>query len=324
MHQHESLIRLLRSLPGTSFLNEAEFIRYVMPALTAILGYRETEVFYEYGGRNLRADAVFAQSVDSIPWLVVELKMGPASRPDDWVYQIKRYLAEFSCDQGIVLSPSLLITIDARKAKKFELATLTDEQGSEILRMLARDKQGASVMKPAAPLGKLGELIEKVECASTNDEKGKSLEAVARLLVSSLPALKCKYSNLQTRSSEIDVVVEYDPENGVIPLFEEFGRYCLIECKNWSKPVGVSPVRDFMGKLDKCKIRLGVIFSKNGVTGVDSGVDALREIQSRYDRDGVLLLVFSLEDVKIIKDGAAFAAALDQKADHVRFDIDGG
>lgn len=324
MHQHDTLIQLLRSLPGMAFPNEAEFTRHVMPKLAAILGYGDTEVFYEYGGRNLRADVVFAQSVESIPWLVVELKKRPSSRHDEWIYQVKRYLSEFSCERGIILSPSLLITIDGQQIDKYELATLTEEQGDQILRMLARDQQGTSKDRPTSPLGNLGELIEKVENASTNEEKGKSLEAVARLLVSSLPALKCKYSNLQTRSSEIDVVVEYDPTKGVIPLFEESGRYCLIECKNWSKPVGVSPVRDFMGKLDKCKVRLGVIFSKNGVTGVDSGADALREIQSRYDRDGVLLLVFSLEDVKAIKDGATFAAALDQKTDHVRFDTEGG
>jgi len=132
--------------------------------------------------------------------------------------------------------------------------------------------------------------------------------------------LKCKYYNLQTRSSEIDIVIEYDCSKGYIPLFEEQGRFSLIECKNWSKPVGVSPVRDFMGKLDKCKARLGVIFSKNGVTGVDAGADALREIQSRFDRDGVFVLVFFLEDIRNIEDGNAFVTALDRKADSLRFD----
>lgn len=116
-------------------------------------------------------------------------------------------------------------------------------------------------------------------------------------------------------------MIEYDHSKGELPLFEELGRYCLIECKNWSKPVGVGSVRDFMGKLDKCKIKLGIIFSKNGVTGVNSGADALREIQSRFDRDGLYILVFSLDEIKEIKDGMSFYKAIDSKADRLRFDV---
>ena len=84
------------------------------------------------------------------------------------------------------------------------------------------------------------------------------------------------------------------------------------------------PVRDFIGKLDKCQCRLGIIFSKNGVTGVDSGADALREIQSKFDRDGLYLLVFSLEDLRDINGAAEFLDAIDVKADTLRFDSAGG
>jgi hypothetical protein len=79
---------------------------------------------------------------------------------------------------------------------------------------------------------------------------------------------------------------------GLVHNVDELGRYCLVECKNWSKPAGLSTVRDFLGKLDRCKTRLGIIFSGNGITGVDTGVDALREIHSRFDRDGVYVIVF--------------------------------
>lgn len=77
-----------------------------------------------------------------------------------------------------------------------------------------------------------------------------------------------------------------------------------------------------MGKLDKCKTRIGVIFARNGVTGVDSGEDALREIQSRFDRDAMFVVVFSLEELRSINDGRDFVAALDRKADTLRFDAE--
>lgn len=222
-----------------------------------------------------------------------------------------------------MVSPEILILITRDEAKHFDLHTLTPEQAEEILRTLERSAQPSSRPNKALTHGMLVNLIESVEKAATNDEKGKSLESLAQFLFNSISSLRCKYSNLQTRSSEIDLVIEYDRTKEALPLFDELGRYCLVECKNWSKPVGVGPVRDFMGKLDKCKTRLGVIFSKNGVTGVDSGADALREIQSRFDRDGLFLLVFSLEDLKSITDGKAFSEALDRKADSLRFDTQG-
>jgi hypothetical protein len=316
------LLNLLHSLPDQAFERELDFTRKVVPRLVAVLGYGESETFYEYGADGYRADVVLSNSIDSKPWIVIELKRGKATNVGDWIYQVKRYLKAFDCAAGVIVSPDLLIIISGEKEKRFDLRSITVEQAGEILQSLHRNAQPPSLTDKPSPHGKLVDLIEGVEQAATNDEKGRSLEALARFLFNSTPSLHCKYTNLQTRSSEIDLVIEYDRSVGQIPLFEELGRYCLVECKNWSKPVGVGPMRDFMGKLDKCKTRLGVIFSKNGVTGVDSGADALREIQSRFDRDGVFLLVFSLEDLRNIKDGNAFSEALDRKADDLRFDTE--
>lgn len=316
------LLDLLRSLPDQAFEHELDFTRKVVPRLVAVLGYGESETFYEYGADRYRADVVLSSSIASKPWVVIELKKGKAKNVGDWIYQVKRYLEEFDCAAGMVVSPELLIIVSGDKAKRFDLRSITSEQVGEILQALHRSAQPSSLTDEPSPHGMLVDLIEGIEQAATNDEKGRSLEALAQFLFDSVPSLNCKYANLQTRSSEIDLVIEYDRSMGHIPLFEELGRYCLVECKNWSKPVGVGPVRDFMGKLDKCKTRLGVIFSKNGVTGVDSGADALREIQSRFDRDGVFLLVFSLEDLRSMKDGKAFSEALDRKADDLRFDTE--
>jgi hypothetical protein len=146
---------------------------------------------------------------------------------------------------------------------------------------------------------------------------------LARHLLTSVPSLKSKYANLHTRSSEIDIVVEYDSSEGRLPLFEDLGRYCFVECKNWSEPVGAKHIRDFIGKLEKCRVKLGIVFAKNGVTGTNSGLDALREISSAYDRNGSVVLIFSLGDLRSINDGAAFSEALDIRYDRLRFDIDG-
>ena len=312
MTTEDSLLTLLQSLPSQTFENELDFTRTVVPHFVRLLGFDEGETFYEYGGADrYRADVVLSRSIASRPWIVIELKKSSPRNVGDWVYQVNRYLNAFDCRLGVVLSPELLLLIEPTGIKRYELRSIDNTQVQEIRRSLERQIQPL-IDDDEPPHGKLVELVEAVEAATTNESKGKTLESLAKFLFNSVPSLTCKYANLQTRSSEIDLVVEYDSTTDPIPLFDELGRYCLVECKNWSKPVGVGPVRDFMGKLDKCKARLGIIFSKNGVTGVDSGADALREIQSRFDRDGTYLLVFSLDDLKEIRDGKAFTVALDR------------
>jgi GTPase Era involved in 16S rRNA processing len=247
-----------------------------------------------------RADVVISQDITTMPWFVIEVKRYFPRNVGDWIYVLKRYLDALNCNIGIVISPRLLILTVDGESQRYDLSQISEAQSKEIYSILHKDNQPSKREKKQELSNKLMKLIEAVECAQTNDEKGKSLEQLAKFLFDNVPSLSCKYLNLFTRSSELDLVVEYNHEKGILHPFHEAGRYCLVECKNWSKPVGVSPVRDFIGKLDKCKISLGIIFSKNGVTGVDSGVDALREIQSHYDRNGVYLLVFSLDDVKDI------------------------
>lgn len=43
-------------------------------------------------------------------------------------------------------------------------------------------------------------------------------------LVNSVRSLRCKYKNLSTRPSEIDLAVEYLRSKREIPRFEELGR----------------------------------------------------------------------------------------------------
>lgn len=318
----EDLHQLLCSLTSLGVTSEMEFTQKVIPKLVAILGYEKDETFYELKADRWRADVVLSKTISSIPWFVIEVKRGFPKNSGDWVYVLKRYLDALDCNVGIVVSPRLFVLTVDEESIKYDLSSIARKDSDYIYSILKKDNQPSKNEKRQGAANKLLQLIESVELAQTNDEKGKSLEQLARFLLNGLPSLSCKYVNLYTRSSEIDLVVEYSQERGILHPFHEVGRYCLVECKNWGKPVGVGPVRDFIGKLDKCKVPMGIIFSRNGVTGVDSGVDALREIQSQYDRNGVYLLVFSIEDVKDISRGKDFVEMIDKKADILRFDAE--
>ena len=317
----QELQDFLRDIPNQQFDREVDFIQRVLPRLMDIFGYAENETFYDLAKGPLRADAVLSDSIEARPWVVVEVKSGKMPNTAQWTKQLGRYLQEFNCRRGLLISPDLLVLLVDYRSEQFDLKNLNAEESEKIFKAIERSAQRQTSPAAVPQHSPFVDLIEAVEKAQTNADKGKSLEDLARFLFESVAPLKCKYSNLQTRSSEIDIVLEYDRSIGHVPLFDELGQFSLIECKNWSKPVGVGPVRDFMGKLDKCRARLGVIFSKNGVTGVDAGADALREIQSCFDRNGVFVLVFSLEDIRGIESGHAFLASLDRKADSLRFDV---
>lgn len=313
------LHNLLRNIPNNAEPTELEFIKSVIPELVRTLGYSESETLYDYSVGTLRADVVLAPTVGERPWIVIEVKSRATHLSEGILRQLRDYMRALDSHCGVVVGRTQIAVDDSTTVKVFDLANLAESDASDLLNRLGRWTQREP--KIDSERIAISDLIDKVESARTNQDKGRSLEDLATLLFSKIPSLHCKYRNLNTRSSEIDLVVEYIGANFNIPLFEELGRYLLIECKNWSSPVGVAPVRDFLGKLRKSKTQLGILFAKNGITGEGTGLDALREIQSAYDRDGTFLLVFSLAEVKQIENGADFIALLDQKSDSLRFDL---
>jgi hypothetical protein len=222
----QELRDLLTGIPDEHFDREIDFIQKVFPRLMNVFDYAEDETFYEYGSGRFRADVVLSGSIEAPPWVVIEVKGHTARNTADWVYQLRRYLDEFGCNKGFVISPELLVLVADDRTERFDLKSLTLEQAEEIFKAIERNAQGQTVSDTIPQRNQLVDLIEAVERAETNKTKGKSLEDLAHFLFESVAALGCKYNNLQTRSSEIDLVIEYDRSKGYLPLFEELGRFC--------------------------------------------------------------------------------------------------
>lgn len=122
-----------------------------------------------------------------------------------------------------------------------------------------------------------------------------------------------------TKSAEIDLVVE---QRGPVPTaLSGFGRYALVECKHWNKPVDAKHIRDFIVKMQRARIRLGIVVSMRGVTGEQQGTDALREIERAYEKDQPAIVVISQEDFRACTDPSKFLALVDERIDRLRFDL---
>lgn len=163
---------------------------------------------------------------------------------------------------------------------------------------------------------RLSEVFE----STSNKAKKESLEELADLLFDSIEYTTVRSQNLIAPTSEIDLIVEYTGGQGMKTIFDEFGRYILVECKNWEDSVGANQVRDFKAKLDASRVNLGVIFAKNGISGSDSGRYALREIHDIFQRDGIMIIVVNGGELREIADDQfSFYDILDSKMYQIRF-----
>jgi hypothetical protein len=346
MMNEQTIQEFLSSLPNISYQNATTFLTKVIPELASILGYDESQLFFDVDltwgqGDFLRADAVIAANRTDRPWLLIDAKLIPGDAKHiypSWIQQIQVDKVISDSQFAVLLTPYFLAILQSPTPREFllrqySLKDLSLEQASEIYQLLARPATLPGELSRPAPsnqiidtdtfkinLGQYSQLLEHVFLAETNDEKKKSLETLAKSLFESIPFLICKHSNLRTASSEIDLVIQYCGSN-LLTIFDEFGRHLLVECKNWKSSVGAAQVRDFLVKIQKSRVKLGIIFAKNGISGEHGGANALREIHAAFDAHGIYLLVVSEEDLRAIERGANFYEILDEKIDRIRFDL---
>ena len=317
----EALCALFREFSEHSFSNELEFMAFGLPQLAERLGYARRDLHFEYAvgevGSRLRADGVLV--TDGAPRIVIEtwLERRYSKRAwDERALWLRRYMEAAGAVAGLLITPRRLLLRSGATEMVLSLGETTTEQASDVLRALS----GVASSPPPSLDAPFAALVDAVGAATSNDEKKKTLEHLAAILLGSCASLKVKFANLRTKSSEIDLVCECLDCDRRTPM-HALGRYFLVECKNWKKPASAAALRDFIGKLQKTRCALGIVFSREGVTGEASGADAVREVRWAYDREHVLVLVVSLQDLRGIESSDMFIQMLDDKLDALRFDL---
>ena len=347
----EQIYTFLKQLPQDEFPNEVTFIAKAIEPFFELLGYEKSQIYFEstlgaFGDNRRRyvADAIIASSRTGKPWILVEAKLPRHSYRQKEILasglkQLAHYRAIAQPKYALLFSPQTLIILHNDEKFEYEITQLTTKMVTNIFALLKNPgvlptettKTSEHQIESASQdiiefetfkLGrsKYAELLEATISAKTNKDKGETLEELAAFLFNSIPFLEVKYRNLQTASSEIDLVVQYKGWHKPT-IFDEFGRYLLVECKNWQSSIAAKQVRDFKGKLDKTKIRLGFLFARNGVTGAHAGADALLEIYSAFDAKDMFIGVISEEDLQLVNTEGNFYDILDEKIDNLRFNL---
>lgn len=314
----------VRWMAVQTYENETDFLVKVVPRLARALGFGDDQIFFQQrlqGPTAMYADAVLAPTQAGPPHVLIEVGLSPYRRRARLGELMRAMMQASRAPLGMYVSPSELVVFDSDGERGIGVEA-TPEDFNTVRALLQNPGVGHALEEQPAP-GAAGaafdSLLRAVDGAKTNDEKKKTLEALASELLSAMPSWRCKYANLVTKSAEIDIVVE---QTGAVPdALSEFGRYAFVECKNWRKPVDAKHIRDFIGKMKSARVRLGIVFSMMGVTGEQQGTDALREIERAYASDQLAVVVISRDDFRACADPDQFLAMVDERIDRLRFDM---
>lgn len=136
--------------------------------------------------------------------------------------------------------------------------------------------------------------------ALTPNVRGKALEGLASDLFSAIPGVDVIATNSMDvfACQEIDVVLwNVGSSQGLIG----FDKEILVECKNWSTPVGALEVAWFDTKLRTRGMRHGFLLAMNGITGQHQSRTSAHAIIAIALAERRRIVVLKAEELKEIK-----------------------
>ena len=122
---------------------------------------------------------------------------------------------------------------------------------------------------------------------------------LACYLFETIPGLSISQRNVKNASApgEIDIAFwnEHHP-SGLRSI--EFGSVILVECKNWSKPVGSLEVSWFLAKLQNRARNFGVLIAASGITCYVGERREMHDIVSKALARGIEMIVLTRTEIE--------------------------
>lgn len=145
-------------------------------------------------------------------------------------------------------------------------------------------------------------LIGSVDLASNPGEKGSSLELLCKYFFESINGIEVTHHDIRMASEEIDLILW---NAKIEEVFNPWDSVILVECKNWSSPVGAPLLDNFISKLRRRSLKTGIFIAANGVTGGfirgdGNEVGAVGVIRDAL-HEGIRVIVIKMEDLRNVK-----------------------
>lgn len=143
---------------------------------------------------------------------------------------------------------------------------------------------------------KIADFFQQGDNAGTMADKGRALENLICYMFEKVPGIKVSRRNVMNtfETEEIDIAFWNDKK---IKGFVFLPYLILVECKNWSNPVGTMEVSYFIHKLQNRGIDHGVLIAANGITGSSDEISrAHYEIAMALSK-GLRIVIITREEI---------------------------
>jgi hypothetical protein len=145
--------------------------------------------------------------------------------------------------------------------------------------------------------------LDVVRSATTNQEKGASLEVLSGYIFNCIDGIEVRETNVNGPAEEVDLLLWNAKRESV---FEPWDNLISVECKNWSRPAGACLIDNFATKIRLKHLSTGIFIAANGVTGDFVNGDnenrgAVYRLHEHLTRDGVRIVVIRFEDLEQIR-----------------------
>lgn len=147
----------------------------------------------------------------------------------------------------------------------------------------------------AIDTAKVASLIATTAAASTTKAKGDALEELICHVFGTIPGISVTRRNKKNafRTEEIDIAFFNEPtgELAFLPWM------ILVECKNWTAPVGSESVSWFDTKLRNRGLEFGVMIAAAGITGSADSLTAAHSIVAGALKEKRRLIVVTMDEL---------------------------
>lgn len=133
--------------------------------------------------------------------------------------------------------------------------------------------------------------------AETTADKGRFLEDMICYIFERIPGIDVTRRNTlnQFHSEEIDIAFWNKPTPTGLYFLQNI---ILVECKNWSQPLGSTEVGWFDNKLRRRAQPFGILVAANGITGDAANKTAAHDVIGAALAEGRQLVVITRQEIE--------------------------
>jgi hypothetical protein len=137
--------------------------------------------------------------------------------------------------------------------------------------------------------------IAEIDLLADTDSRGKAFEALAEFIFTCIGCPNERNLVSPMRAEQVDLAACHMGVLAPLPTF------FLVECKYWDKPLDSAGVGYFINTCSSRKVSLGIIMSKEGITGSAGDATYAHSLAYGASANGLHLILLTLEHLKRLK-----------------------